>query len=70
MRQLVVFGGGNFAGVLAHLRRDEIELELRIDLFFGAAGDALFTLQGSQCIFVERESHVVGAAAERHVVLF
>ena len=70
MRQLVAFSGGDFPGVFAQLGRDEIQLQLRIDLFFGAPSHALFTLQGSQSVFIEGESHVVGAPAEGHVVLF
>src|SRR5260370_9432078 len=70
MRQLVVLGGGNFAGVFAQFGRDEIQLQLRIYLFFGASGDTPFTLQGSQRVFIEREPHVVRAPAQRHVLLF
>ena len=66
----MVFGGSDFAGVFAQLGRDEIQLEFRINLFFGAPGHALFTLQSSQGIFVERKSHVIGAPAQGHVVLF
>ena len=70
MRQFVIFGGGDFAGVFAQLGRDEVQLEFRVDLFFRASGHALFALQGCQRIFIEGETHVVGAAAEGHVVLF
>src|SRR6266481_6581873 len=70
MRQFVVLGGGNFAGVFAQFGRDEIQLQLRIYLFFGASGDTPFTLQGSQRVYIEREPHVVRAPAQRHVVLF
>ena len=54
MRQHVMFGGSDLAGVFAQLRRDEIQFQFRIDLFFGASGDALFPLQRRQRIFVER----------------
>ena len=70
VRQLVVFGGGDLAGILAQLWRDEIQLQLRIDLFLGAACDTFLTLQGCQSIFVEGEPHVVSPPAQRHVVFF
>src|SRR5712664_1139264 len=70
MRQLVVFGGGDFAGVFAQFGRDKVQLQFRVNLFFAAPGHAFFTLQGGQSIFIQRESHIVGAAAQGHVVLF
>ena len=70
LRQLMVFGGRNFAGILSQLGRDEIQLQFRINLFFGPPSDALFTLEGCERVFVERKPHVVGAAAQCHVVLF
>src|SRR6266581_2770865 len=70
MRQLVIFGGGDFAGVFPQFGRNEIQLQLRINLFFAASGDALFTLERRERVFVERQPHVVGAAAQRHVVFF
>src|SRR3989442_1433933 len=44
LRQAVLFGGGNFAGVFAQLRRNVVELGLRVNFPFGTAGDALFAL--------------------------
>src|SRR6266581_6737443 len=70
MRQLVVFGGGDFSGILAQFGRNEIQFQFRINLFFAAPGDALFSLERRERVFVERQPHVVGAAAQRHVVLF
>src|SRR6266446_2834916 len=69
-RKFVVFGGGDLAGIFAQFRRNEIELQFRIDFFFRPARDALFAFQCSQRVFVERVAHLVGAAAERDVVLF
>ena len=68
--QLVMFGGLDLAGILAQLRRDEIELELGVDFLFGRPGDAPPAFQRGQRVFVERPAHLVGAPAQRHVVLF
>src|SRR5712691_9898194 len=70
MRQLVVFGGGDFSGILAQLRRNEIQFQFRVNLFFAAPGDAFFSLERCERVFVERQPHVVGAAAQRYVVFF
>ena len=40
VREAMFFGGFDLAGVFAQLGRNEIELELGVDLFFGGAGDA------------------------------
>src|SRR5712691_6187436 len=69
-RKFVVFGGGDFAGVFAQFRRNEIELQFRIDFFLRPAREELFAFQRGQRVFVERVAHLVGATAQRHVVLF
>ncbi len=42
---LPCFGGFDFAGVFAQFRLDVFELELRVDVFFGFAGDYFAALQ-------------------------
>src|SRR5262249_22858799 len=61
-------GGVDFAAVFAQLGREEVEAELRVNLLFSCAGDATFAFQGGEGIFVEREAHLKGAAADGDVV--
>ncbi len=65
----MLFGGGDLAGVLAKFGRDEVELQLGVNFLFGATGDAAFTLQRRQGIFVQRIAHIVGPATQSDVVL-
>ncbi len=69
LRQRTVFGSRNFARVLAQFRWNVIQLQLRVNLFFGLAGNVFFALQRGQLILVERVSHVVCTPSQRHVVL-
>jgi hypothetical protein len=48
MRQFVVFGSGDFAGVFREARADVVQLQFRIDFLFGASGDSFspFKLPG------------------------
>ena len=62
-------GGFDFAAIFAQLRRNEVELQLGVDLFFGRAGHAPLAFQRGQGVFVERVAHLSGAAAQRDVVL-
>ena len=68
LRQGVVLGGLDFSLVFAQLRRNEIELELGVNLLFTLAGHRLVVLQIGQAVFAERETHLQGALAQRHVV--
>ncbi len=51
-------GGFDFAGIFAQLRRDEIELQLGVDLFLGRASDAAFVFERGQGVFVQRVAHL------------
>src|SRR5579871_2974286 len=64
----MILGEINFAEVLAHFRRDVIEFELRVNLFFSLAGDWLLTLERGQAVFVQRVSHFQRSLAERYIV--
>src|ERR1700694_509493 len=70
MRELVLLRGGDFAGVFAQFWRNVVELEFRIDLYFGAARDGLFPLQCREGVLIERVAHLVGTAAQGNVVFF
>ena len=68
--QAMLRGCLNFSAVFAQLRRNEVELQFRIDLFFGRSGDAAFFLQRRQGVLVQRITHLDGAAAQRDIVFF
>src|SRR5579862_6196962 len=61
-------GCGDFASVLAELGRDIVKLQLRVYLLFRTSCDALLALQRRKGVFVQGESHVIGAAAQLNVV--
>ena len=56
----------HLAAVLAHLRRNESEAELVVDILLGRAGDA--AAAGEQPVFVELPLARIGEAAQRDVV--
>ena len=58
----------DLAEVLAHLRRNVVELQLGVDFFFGLAGDRLLAFERGQAVFVQRVSHLQRALAQGHVV--
>ena len=60
----------DLAQILAHLRRNVVELELGVDLFFCLAGDGLLAFERGQAVLVERVSHFEGALAQGDVVAF
>ena len=62
--QAMLFGGFDLAAIFAQLRRNEVELEFRVDLFLAGAGDAALLLQRGQGVFVQRVTHLDGAAAQ------
>ncbi len=68
VRQAVAFRGFDLTGVFADFRRDEVQLELGVDFFFRAPGDAALALQRGQRVFVQSEAHIIGAAAQIDVV--
>ena len=67
--QLPLFGRFDFARHLAQFRLDVGELQLGVDFLFGFAGDDFAALERGERVLVERPAHVVGAAAQRDVVL-
>jgi len=69
VRQAVLLGGFDLTRVFADFRRNEIQLELGVNFFFCAPGDAALALQRGQRVFVQRVAHIVRAAAQRDVVL-
>ena len=52
IRQRVIFGRGDFAGVFAQLGFDVVQAELLVDFLFGFPGDELPALQRGQRVFV------------------
>ena len=64
----MLFGGFDLAGVLAQFRRNPVELEGVVDVFFGLAGDPFFVIDSAQAIFVQRESHLQRPLAEGDTV--
>ena len=69
VRQLVLLRCRDFAGVFPQLGRDIVQLEPRVNLFFGAPRHRLIALQRCQRVFIQRQSHVVRAPSQHHVVL-
>ncbi len=58
----------DFAEVLAHLRRNVVELELAVDFLFGSSSDRFLTFQSGQAVLVQRVSHLESALAQGNVV--
>ena len=64
-----MFGCGfDFAAILAQLRRNEVQLELGVDLLLARACHAPFLLQRRQRVFVQRAAHLQRAPAQRDIV--
>src|SRR5271157_1331510 len=67
--QLVFRGRFDFAEILAQLGRNPVQLELAVDFFFRCTGHALVVVESKQAIFVERQTHLECALAQRDVVV-
>ena len=62
-RQSVAFGGVQFSTVFTKLRRDVVQLEFGIDLFFGLSRDRFLCVELRQAVFAQRVAHLQGALA-------
>ncbi len=67
-RQRVSGCGFDLAKILAQFGRDEVELQLGVNFFFGRARDRLLVFERSESIFVKREAHLKRALPQRYVV--
>src|SRR5271167_1443020 len=68
MRQLMLFGGLNFTRVFAKLRRNPVEPERAVNLFFGFAGHTGVVVKPIQPVLVQGESHLECPLAKRYAV--
>ena len=69
LRQLVLGGEIDFAAVLAHLRRNAVELQRPVDFVFGDSGDARIVFQTKEPILIQRQSHLQRALPQRDIVV-
>ena len=76
VRQFHKFGsvmvGGRFdlSEVLAQFRRDEVEFELGVNLFFALSCHRLLGFKIGQTVFAEREAHLQSTLAQGDIVRF